>query len=75
MTITELTATQLCQRLGVTRRRALDLLRSETIGGRQLANGTWLTDSDAVARYETLTRRGSGLTASRPRMWNSQLPN
>ena len=69
MTKHEITATQLSQRLGVTRRRALDLLRSETIGGRQLANGTWLTDSDAVARYEISTRRGSGRTLDASTAW------
>lgn len=55
--MTDLTATQLSERLGVTRSRALDLLRTETITGRQLANGTWLADSDAVARYEVSARR------------------
>lgn len=57
--MTDLTTTQLAERLGVTKRRALDLLRSETIMGRQLVNGTWLVDSDAVARYEIYARRGS----------------
>ena len=46
------TTTQLAERLGVSRRRTLDLLRTGKINGRQLANDIWLADSDAVARYE-----------------------
>lgn len=65
----DLTATQLAERLGVTRRRALDLLRTDTISGRQLANGTWLTDSDAVTRYEIAARRGSGRTLDTATSW------
>ena len=67
--MTELTATQLSERLGVTRRRALDLLRSETIAGRQLANGTWLADGGAVARYEVSALRGSGRTLDSSTAW------
>lgn len=69
LTLTDLTATQLAERLGVTRRRALELLRTETIGGRQLANGTWLADGDAVARYEISARRGSGRTLDSATAW------
>lgn len=69
LAMTDLTATQLSERLGVTRRRALDLLRTETITGRQLANGTWLADSDAVARYEVSARRGSGRTLDAATAW------
>lgn len=65
----DLTATQLAERLGVTTRRARDLLRSEEIAGRQLANGTWLADSDAVARYEVSTSRGSGRTLDAATAW------
>lgn len=65
----DLTATQLAERLGVTTRRARDLLREERIAGRQLANGTWLADSDAVARYETAARRGSGRTLDSATAW------
>lgn len=65
----DLTATQLAERLGMTTRRARDLLRSEEIAGRQLANGMWLADSDAVARYESFTSRGSGRTLDVATAW------
>ncbi|MFT4259602.1 hypothetical protein [Microbacterium sp.] len=65
----DLTATQLAERLDVTTRRARDLLRSGEIAGRQLANGTWLADSDAVARYEVSARRGSGRTLDAATAW------
>lgn len=69
MTVTELTTTQLAERLGVTRRRALDLLRADEIAGRQLVNGMWLADSDAVARYEVSANRGSGRTLDTATAW------
>lgn len=69
LTLTDLTVTQLSERLGVTRRRALELLRSETISGRQLANGTWLADRESVARYEISARRGSGRTLDTSTAW------
>ncbi|WP_028707648.1 hypothetical protein [Propionicicella superfundia] len=56
----ELTVTELADRLGVTTRRARDLLDTGDIAGRQLANRTWLADSDSVLRYETSARRGKG---------------
>lgn len=65
----DLTATQLAERLGVTTRRARDLLRTEEIAGRQLVNGTWLADSDAVARYEVSASRGSGRTLDTATAW------
>ncbi len=65
----DLTAAELAERLGVTKRRALDLLRTGSIGGRQLANGAWLADSDAVARYETVAARGSGRTLDAATAW------
>ena len=65
----DLTANQLAERLGVTARRARDLLRSKMIAGRQLANGTWLADSDAVARYEVSASRGSGRTLDAATAW------
>jgi hypothetical protein len=67
--MTDLTATQLAERLGVTPRRARDLLRSEEVAGRQLANRTWLADSDAVARYEVSAKRGSGRTLDVATSW------
>lgn len=65
----DLTATQLAERLGVTTRRARDLMRTEEIAGRQLVNGTWLADSDAVARYEVSASRGSGRTLDTATAW------
>ncbi len=65
----DLTATELADRLGVTRQRALQLLSSREIAARQLANGTWLVDGDAVARYELSGRRGSGRTLDRDTAW------
>lgn len=56
----DLTVTQVAERLRVTRRRALELLRTEAITGHRLANGTWLADSNSVARYEVTATRGSG---------------
>src|SRR5690625_5183151 len=69
MTMADLTATQLAERLGVTRRRALDLLRTDQIAGRQLVNGMWLAESDAVARYEISAHRGSGRTLDVATAW------
>lgn len=69
LTMTDLTATQLAGRLGITRRRALELLRTDRITGRQLVNGTWLADSDAVARYELSANRGSGRTLDTATAW------
>lgn len=56
----ELTVTELADRLGVTSRRARDLLGGGEIAGRQLASRAWLADSDSVLRYETSARRGKG---------------
>lgn len=67
--MTDLTATQLAERLGVTTRRARELLRAEEIAGRQLVNGTWLADSDAVARYEISGNRGSGRILDAATAW------
>lgn len=67
--MTDLTATQLAERLGVTARRARDLLRSEEIAGKQLANGTWLADGEAVTRYEISANRGSGRTLDAATAW------
>lgn len=67
--MTDLTATQLAERLGVTARRARDLLRTEEIVGKQLANGTWVVDGDAVTRYEISAKRGSGRTLDTASAW------
>ncbi len=67
--MTDLTATELAMRLGVTRRRALTLLADGKISARRLANGTWLADADAVARFERTAQRGSGRTLSANAAW------
>lgn len=56
----ELIVTEVADRLGFTTRRVRELLDTGQIAGRQLANRTWLADSDSVLRYETATRRGKG---------------
>ncbi|MDR5699936.1 hypothetical protein [Agromyces aerolatus] len=65
----ELTTTELAERLGVTRRRALDLLGSGAVGGRRLANTAWLADADSVTRYEIASRRGSGRALAAATAW------
>lgn len=67
--MTDLTTTELATRLGVTRRRALALLADSKISARRLANGTWLADADAVARFERTAQRGSGRTLSSDAAW------
>lgn len=67
--MTDMTATELAERLGVTRRRATDLLASGAIGGRRLANGTWLVDADSVIRYESAARRRRGRTLDAATAW------
>lgn len=67
--MTDLTATELATRLGVTRRRALALLSDGKISARRLANGAWLADADAVARFERTAQRGSGRTLSADAAW------
>ena len=64
-----LTAVRLAQRLSVTRRHATELLASGAIEGRQISSGTWLADSDSVARYETTARRGKGRTLDPATAW------
>ncbi|NEM89929.1 hypothetical protein [Galbitalea soli] len=65
----DLTATELAERLGVTRQHALGLLRSGAIVGRRLASGAWLADGDAVARYEIAARRGKGRSLDPSTAW------
>ena len=69
MTMVEITVSQLGERLGITRRRALELLRTEVVAGRQLANGIWLADGDSVLRYEVTAARGSGRTLDAATAW------
>ena len=64
-----LTATQLAKRLGISSRRARDLLRTDAIAGHQLPNGTWLADTDSVIRYEMNAERGSGRTLDPATAW------
>lgn len=65
----DLTATELAERLGVTRQHALGLLRSGAIAGHRLASGAWLADGDAVARYEIAARRGKGRSLDPSTAW------
>lgn len=65
----DMTASELADRLGVTVRRARDLLAVGEIAGRQLANRTWLADSDSVIRYQTAVRPGSGRQLGIPAGW------
>lgn len=65
----DLTTTELADRLGVTRRRALDLLRSGEIAGRRIASGAWLADGAAVNRYEIVARRGKGRSLDPDTAW------
>ena len=45
------------------------MLRSGSVAGRRLANGVWLIDGDAVARYEMTATRGSGRTLDASTAW------
>lgn len=65
----DMTATELAKRLGVTRRRATDLLASGAVAGRQVANGMWLADADSVSRYEYAARRGRGRALDTATAW------
>lgn len=47
----ELTVAELAEQLGVSHRRASDLMARGTIDGRQLVNGIWLVDGDSATRY------------------------
>lgn len=67
--MTDMTATELARRLGVSRRRATELLAMQAIAGRQLANGTWLADLESVARYEMSARRQQGRTLDSATSW------
>jgi hypothetical protein len=58
--VTDLTATELASRLGISRRHAIDLLAEGAIDGHKLSSGAWLADADSVLRYETSARRGGG---------------
>jgi len=65
----DMTATELAERLGVTHRRATELLSSGAVAGRKLANGTWLADADSVTRYESAARRGRGRALDAATAW------
>lgn len=67
--MTDMTATELAERLGVTHRRATELLSSGAVAGRKLANGTWLADADSVTRYESAARRGRGRALDAATAW------
>jgi len=65
----EIESAELAVRLGVSHRRATDLLRSGALAGRQLPSGAWLTNETAVTRYEASFRRGSGRTLNPESAW------
>lgn len=65
----ELTSVELAERLGVTRRHAIDLLADGIIDGHQLASGAWLADSDSVARFEGSGTRGGGRKLNASTAW------
>jgi len=67
--MTDLTATELATRLGVSKRRATDLLATNAIAGRRLSSGAWLADSDSVAHYESAARRGKGRKLDADTAW------
>lgn len=67
--MTDLTATELAARLGISRRYAVDLLADGAISGRKLSSGAWLADADSVLRYETSARRGGGRKLDADTAW------
>jgi hypothetical protein len=67
--MSDLTTTELADRLGVTRRHATDLLIAGAIDGRQLSSGVWLAYNDAVVRYEASARRGKGRKMDTATAW------
>lgn len=67
--MSDMTASELAVRLGVTRRRATDLLASSVIAGRRLANGMWLADTESVTRYEVAAPLQRGRTLDDATAW------
>jgi len=66
----DLTTDELAERLGISRRHAVDLLKAHDISGRRLSSGVWLADSDSVARYEVSARgQGSGRKLAPATAW------
>lgn len=64
-----ITTAELGERLGVSKRRALDLLNSGLITGTRLPNGIWLADSTSVARYEATGLRPLGRPLNPATAW------
>jgi hypothetical protein len=61
----DMTASELAEHLGVSHRRATQLLASGIVAGRRLASGMWLADVDSVVRYGAVARRrGRALDAA-----------
>lgn len=61
----DMTASELAEHLGVSHRRATQLLASGIVAGRRLASGMWLADTDSVVRYGAVARRrGRALDAA-----------
>jgi hypothetical protein len=67
--MSELTVSELADRLGVTHRRARDVVSSGAIASRRLANGMWLADADSVTRYEIAAVRGRGRRLTAATAW------
>lgn len=65
----DLTASELAERLNVSRRHATDLLTQGVITGRRLSSGMWLANSDSVLRYESGARRGKGRRLDAATAW------
>jgi hypothetical protein len=65
----DLTASELAERLGVSRRHATELLSGGAIAGRRLSSGAWLADSDSALRHESSSRAGKGRQLSPESAW------
>lgn len=65
----DMTAPEVAQRLGYTRRHVVELLNTGVLGGRRLASGAWIVDSDVVLRHEAAARRGKGRTLAVATAW------
>lgn len=66
--MSDMTVAELATRLGVSQRRANDLLATSAIDGRQLSNGVRLADADSVTRYE-LRRKRAGRNLDARTAW------
>ncbi|PSL38238.1 hypothetical protein CLV49_1855 [Labedella gwakjiensis] len=65
----DITAPELAELLGVTRRHATDLLSDGAIQGRRLPSGAWLVDSDSALRFQASARTGKGRQLTPDSAW------